>query len=94
MKHYYITDNTQAKGFIELSENEFISLFGNKETHPYVSKVYREELAISEIPFELQETVQTIVNNKIARFGEYKNKSSEATIEDYQDALGEFGVEI
>lgn len=91
MKHFCLSDSTQPKGFIEVTETEFTTLIGTEETRPYASKVYRNELSISEVPTELQEAVQAVVDAKIARWGEY---SKIATIEDYQEALGEFGVKV
>lgn len=89
MKRYYIADNTQPKGFIELSEAEFVALYGTDETRPYTGKLYRGEITIDDVPSELREEVQTIVANKIARWGAY---SSEATEQDLYNALAELGV--
>lgn len=74
MTHYYITDNTQPKGFIELTEIEWLALIGDETTHPYATKVYRGKIAINDVPEDLQEVVQAIVNAKIARWGEYKDQ--------------------
>lgn len=74
MKHYYIADNTQPKGFIELTEAEWNTLMGTEETRPYASKVYRGELFINEVPAELQEAVQAVVDAKIARWGIYESR--------------------
>lgn len=57
MKHYYIADNTQPKGFIEVTETEFYALVGTEETRPYASKVYRGEISIEEVPEDLREAV-------------------------------------
>lgn len=74
MKHYYIADNTQPKGFIEVSESEFYDLFGTDEIRPYANQVYRGIITIDEVPEELREEVQTVVNNKIARWGTYESR--------------------
>ena len=71
MKHYYITDLTQPKGFVEVTEAEWNAIIGTDETRPYASKVYRGEMTIEEVPEELREEVQAVVNNKIARWGAY-----------------------
>lgn len=74
MKHYYIADNTQPKGFIELTEAEWNAIVGTDETRPYASQVYRGIIPIDEVPEELREEVQTVVNNKIARWGTYESR--------------------
>lgn len=79
MKHYYITDPTAEKGFIEVSEEEFTALLGTDETRPYATKVYRGELTIEEVPTELREAVQSVVDNKIAKFGEYNKQEVPAS---------------
>lgn len=74
MKHYYISDPTAEKGFIEVSEEEFTALLGTDETRPYATKVYRGLLSIEDVPEDLRAQVQTVVDNKIARFGEYNKQ--------------------
>ena len=71
MKRYYITDLNAERGFVEVSEDEFHALLGTDETRLYVSKVYRGTMSIDDVPIELREEVRAVVNNKIARFGEY-----------------------
>lgn len=78
MKHYYITDPSASKGFVEVSEEEFTAIIGTEETRPYASKVYRCELTIEEVPEDLREAVQTVVNAKIARWGEYNKQEISA----------------
>lgn len=74
MKHYYITDPTAEKGFIEVSEEEFTALLGTDETRPYATKVYRGIISIEDVPEDLRVQVQAAVNNRIARFGEYNKQ--------------------
>jgi uncharacterized alkaline shock family protein YloU len=69
MKKYYITEPN--KKFSEITEQEFISLYGTINIRAYVNLAYHNKLSISEVPTELQEQVQTTVNNRIAKFGEY-----------------------
>ena len=71
MKHYYITDPTAEKGFVEVTEEEFNAIIGTEETRPYTSKVYRGEISIDEVPEALRAEVQAVVDAKIARWGEY-----------------------
>ena len=74
MKHYYITDPTAEKGFIEVSEEEFTALIGTEETRPYASQIYRGLLSIEDVPEDLRAQVQAVVDSKIARFGEYNKQ--------------------
>lgn len=78
MKHYYITDPSAEKGFVEVTEEEFNAIIGTEETRPYASKVYRGELSIEEVPEELREAVQSVVDAKIARWGEYNKQNISA----------------
>lgn len=74
MTHYYIADNTQPKGFIEVTEAEWNALIGTEETRPYANQVYRGELSIEEVPEDLREAVQAVVDTKIARWGTYESR--------------------
>lgn len=87
MKHYYIVDPTAEKGFVEVSEDEFTSFVGSEETRPYASKVYRSELSIEEVPEDLRGAVQTVVDAKIARWGEYN--SQEVPAEELKEMIEE-----
>ena len=79
MKHYYIIDPNADRGFVEVTEAEFTAFVGTEETRPYASKVYRGELSISDVPAELQEVVQTVVDTRIARLGEYNKQEIPAS---------------
>lgn len=70
-KHYYITDPTAEKGFVEVTEAEFTALIGDETTRPYASKVYRGEMTIEEVPEDVRESVATVVAARVERFGEY-----------------------
>lgn len=74
MKHYYITSPNAEKGFVEVTEDEFTTLIGTEETRPYANQVYRNELSINEVPEDLREAVQAVVDAKIARWGEYNKQ--------------------
>ena len=74
MTHYYISDPTVPKGFVELTESEWLALMGDETTMPYAAKVYRGEMALDEVPADLQAAVQAIVDTKIARFGLYSER--------------------
>ena len=71
MKYYYIINPNSKKGFDKLTETEFQTIIGTGEVRQYANQVYCGELSISEVPFELQDSVQSVVNAKIAKFGEY-----------------------
>lgn len=73
MKHYYITDNNNNNGFEEITENEWVNLIGEEPYSKYANQVYKNVISIKDVPEELRETVQEIVNNKIARFGKYES---------------------
>ena len=68
---YYIEDKTQPNGFLEVSETEYKSFFGDDIIRAYVQSVYRGELAIDDVPYEYQEAVKTVVANKVSRWGQY-----------------------
>lgn len=74
MKHYYITDPNAERGFVELTEAEFYAIVGTEEIRPYATKVYRGTLSIDEVPEDLRSQVQSVVDAKIARFGEYNKQ--------------------
>lgn len=75
MTRYYITDPTAERGFVELTETEWFALMGDNTTRPYATQVYRGEITINEVPEELRETVQSIVDTKIARWGLYEERN-------------------
>lgn len=71
---YYVADKTVKRGFVEITESEWYALMGTEETRPYAGKVYRGELPIEEVPAELQESVQAVVDAKIERWGLYSER--------------------
>lgn len=73
-KHYYIADNTQPRGFVEVSESEFIALVGDDTTRPYAGKVYSGVMSIDEVPEELREAVAAVVANRTERFGAWSER--------------------
>lgn len=85
-KRYYISANNE-RGFEELTESEFYAIMGDETTRPYASKVYRGELSIDEVPDDVKEAVQTVVNAKITKFGEYNKQ--EITAEEFKKMIEE-----
>ena len=74
MTRYYITDPTAPKGFVELTETEWLSLFGTDETRPYASRVYRGEITLDDVPEDIREEVEAVVATKAARWGLYSER--------------------
>lgn len=73
MKHFYISNPNAEKGFDEVSEQEFYALLGDEKTRPYASKVYKNEMTLEEVPEDIRENVETVVKNRIARWGTYES---------------------
>ena len=74
MKHYYISANND-KGFEEITEAEWNAIIGQEPNSSYASKIYRGTMSIDEVPEENKETVQAIVDARIAKWGLYENQT-------------------
>lgn len=74
MERYYINDLAAECGFVELTETEWLALMGDETTRPYATKVYRGEMPIDEVPADLRDAVQAVVDTKVARFGLYSER--------------------
>lgn len=74
MTHYYISADNE-KGFEEVTEAEWLSLIGDENQRGYANKVYRGEMTLDEVPEEYRTSVQAIVANKVARWGEYEQRA-------------------
>ena len=74
MTRYYITDPTAPKGFVELTESEWLALFGTDTTRPYASQVYRGEITLDDVPEDIREEVEAVVATKVARWGLYSER--------------------
>ena len=63
MKHYYIMDSTEAKGFREVTETEFneFRIF-RSEVSTYAEQVTNGEITIDDVP----ETHKSAVEEKLA----------------------------
>ena len=68
---YVLLENNQE---IILTEEEWNALMGEDDYGDYVFKVYRGFIGIEEVPEELQEKVNIVINNKIAHWGIYQNR--------------------
>lgn len=71
-KKIYVVVN-HYKPVEQLTEAEYLSLYGDESQRPYVLQLYKEEITSDSIPEDLRESVQTIVNNRIARWGLWKD---------------------
>ena len=87
MIRYYIVDAATDDGFAELTEEDFLAIMGDETVRPYASKVYRGLMSIEEVPEDLQEAVQAVVDAKIARWGEYDENNANA--DDFESMFGE-----
>ena len=77
MNRYYIIDPLSELGFIELTEAEYENQLKEiKQKIILAIKLYNEEIRIDEIPIELQEEIQTKVNNWVI----LKGNSSELPV--------------
>ena len=74
MTRYYISANNE-KGFEEITEAEWNAIIGQTPNSTYANKVYRGTMSIDEVPEENRETVQAIVDAKIAKWGLYENQT-------------------
>ena len=73
-KHYYIADNTQPRGFVEVTEEEFVAVIGDDTTRPYAGKVYSGEMSIDEVPEDVREAVAAVVAARTERFGAWSER--------------------
>ena len=71
---YYINNRKSESGFEEITETEWLAIIGDNDHRKYASQVYCGKISIEEVPEDKRETVQKIVNNKIARWGSFDNR--------------------
>ena len=79
MKHYYISNPNAEKGFNEVTEAEWNAIIGQPPISDYANSVYCGSITLEEIPEEYRVDVETIVANKIAKLGEYKDQTVSAS---------------
>lgn len=72
MTRYYIIHHNNEKGFDEVTQAEFFAVIGDDTHRPYADKVYSGEILLEDVPEEYRATVATIVANRTAKFGQYK----------------------
>jgi hypothetical protein len=73
MSKYYII-NPVLKRFEKITEEEHIGLFGTTEVCGYVNDVYTGRIPLENVPEDLRMTVETVVNNRIAKWGKYEDQ--------------------
>lgn len=78
MKRYYIrTDN--SNGFEEVSEFMYLTLKSNKQNRAYADKLYRGEILLQDIPEDRRDSIQSIVSERIEKYGSYGAQPSDAS---------------
>ena len=86
MKNYYIP--SAYGGLEQVTKEEYLSLFGDKEHRSYVNKLYCNTITINDIPEELRESVQSIVKAREYKYGKYANHpANQKDIQRLVDAL-------
>ena len=71
---YYISNPSAEKGFEELTETEWKELVGEDAYRGYARKLYCDLITLNDVPEEYRDEVVSIVNAKIARWGEYSQQ--------------------
>ena len=74
MTRYCVRDTSAPKGYVEITEAEWISVVGTDEAAPYASKVYRGEITLDEVPEDIREEVEAVVQAKVERWGLYSER--------------------
>lgn len=72
MKRYILT--ADMTGLEEVSEDTFLALMGDEAQRPYLTAVYKGEMALDAVPEEYREIVAAIVANRTARWGEWADR--------------------
>ena len=73
MIHYWMKTMYSDK-FELFTEEEYLAVAGAENTRPYGGQVYRGEITILDVPEDVREAVQEVVNARIARWGTYENR--------------------
>ena len=70
----YFSYINKVYGFGEVTQEEYIQLYGTDETRPYIGKLYRGEITEEEIPEELKEEVINVVEKRNTQWGTYESR--------------------
>lgn len=73
-KKFYLYSAAHEGCYDEVAETEWLTIIGDNDHRKYASQVYCGKISIEEVPEDKRETVQKIVNNKIARWGSFDNR--------------------
>lgn len=70
-KHITVNKSNNINDVLPVSL--WLYLSGDAKVRPYANDVYKGVISINEVPEELRESVQIIVDRKIAYYGSYEN---------------------
>ena len=73
MNYYYIPSATD-QGYVEVAEAEFNAMVAKRQQRIYSHKVYCGEIKLENVPEEHRETVRSIVDERVAKYGKYEDK--------------------
>lgn len=73
MNFYYIPSATD-QGYEQMEESAFFSMIAEKQRKNYANKVYYGKIELDSVPEEHRETVQTLVTERVAKYGRYEDK--------------------
>ena len=71
---YFIADAKQPNGLREVSEAEWVEIFGEGIERTYADQVYHGEISINDVPEENCESVSRIVEKRTSLWGTYENE--------------------
>lgn len=58
----------------ELTIEQWISCYGSAAASPYIMAMWKDEMALSDVPEELREETERVVNNRNRYFGTWANR--------------------
>lgn len=83
-KYYLLTGNISK----EVTKQEWLSIVGEEQDRPYINKLYKGNISVESIPEDRRESVQMVVNNRIAKYGTYYDRILSAKeLKDLVDAF-------
>lgn len=76
MARYRVTDKTGTR--VDVTQEQYLQIVGDASTRAYVAKVYRGEMAVEDVPADLRDAVEGVVEARTEFSGEYALPSEEA----------------
>lgn len=70
---YYSYINKEY-GFGEITKDVYLQLYGTEDTKMYISKLYRGEISIEDVPNEFKEEVAAAVEKRNIDWGTYESR--------------------